>query len=104
MKKKTFLVFQDWSTSGQWLYLYARSKEDIERRFPEFYLFDVPPKRFDALHAQIIEVDGRPGMLFVKVLRQGLIWRPLFRNVPGLRLFSIGFTKDPVANRSLHKA
>ena len=34
--------------SGQWLYLYARSKEDIERRFPEFYLFDVPPKRFDA--------------------------------------------------------
>jgi hypothetical protein len=49
-------------------------------------------------------VDGRPGMPFVKVLRQGLICRPLFRNVPGLRLFSIGFTKDLVANRSLHKS
>jgi hypothetical protein len=55
MKKKTFLVFQDWSTSGQWLYLYARSKEDIERRFPEFYLFDVPPKRFDAEAARSVE-------------------------------------------------
>lgn len=49
-------------------------------------------------------VDGRPGMPFVKVLRQGLICRPLFKSEPGLRLFSIGFTKDPVANRSLHKA
>ena len=55
MKKKKFLVFRDLGTSGQWLYLYARSKEDIERRFPEFYLFDVPPKRFDAAEAQIIE-------------------------------------------------
>jgi hypothetical protein len=57
MKKKKFLVFRDLGTSGQWLYLYARSKEDIERRFPEFYLFDVPPKRFDAAKAQIIEND-----------------------------------------------
>ena len=55
MKNKKFLVFRDLSTSGQWLYLYARSKEDIERRFPEFYLFDVPPKRFDAAKAQLIE-------------------------------------------------
>ena len=55
MKKKKFLVFEDLGTSGQWLYLYARSKEDIERRFPEFYLFDVPPKRFDAAEAQLIE-------------------------------------------------
>ncbi|MDG1813540.1 MAG: hypothetical protein P8H28_06065 [Porticoccaceae bacterium] len=55
MKKKKFLVFQDLSTSGQWLYLYARSKEDIERRFPEFHLFDVPPKRFDAEAARGIE-------------------------------------------------
>jgi len=38
------------------------------------------------------------------VLRQGLIWRPLFRNVPGLRLFSIGLNKDPIANGSLNKA
>ena len=57
MKKKKFLVFRDLDTSGQWLYLYARSKEDIEQRFPEFYLFDVPPKRFDAAEAQIIEND-----------------------------------------------
>jgi hypothetical protein len=58
MKKKKFLVFRDLlGTSGQWLYLYARSKEDIERRFPEFYLFDVPPKSFDAAEAQIIEND-----------------------------------------------
>jgi hypothetical protein len=55
MKKKKFLVFQDSGTSGYWLYLYARAKEDIERRFPEFYLFDVPPKRFDAQAAQTIE-------------------------------------------------
>jgi hypothetical protein len=55
MKKKKFLVFQDSGTSGYWLYLYARAKEDIERRFPEFYLFDVPPKRFDAEAAQTIE-------------------------------------------------
>ena len=55
MKKKKFLVFRDLDTSGYWLYLYARSKEDIERRFPEFYLFDVPPKRFDAAKAQLIE-------------------------------------------------
>jgi hypothetical protein len=55
MKKIKFLVFRDLSTSGHWLYLYARSKEDIERRFPEFYLFDVPPKRFDAQAAQTIE-------------------------------------------------
>ena len=57
MKKIKFLVFRDLSTSGQWLYLYARSKEDIEQQFPEFYLFDVPPKRFDAAKAQIIEND-----------------------------------------------
>ena len=55
MKKKKFLVFRDLDTSGYWLYLYARSKEDIERRFPEFYLFDVPPKSFDAAKAQLIE-------------------------------------------------
>ena len=56
MKKKKFLVFQSLlGTSGQWLYLYARSKEDIERRFPEFYLFDVPPKSFDAAKVQLIE-------------------------------------------------
>ena len=55
MKKIKFLVFRDLSTSGQWLYLYALSKEDIERRFPEFYLFDVQPKRFDAQAAQTIE-------------------------------------------------
>ena len=55
MKKKKFLVFEDLGTSGQWLYLYARSKEDIERRFPEFHLFDVPPKRFDAEAARGIE-------------------------------------------------
>ena len=55
MKKKKFLVFRSWGTSGQWLYLYARLKEDIERRFPEFYLFDVPPKSFDAAKAQLIE-------------------------------------------------
>ena len=55
MKKKKFLVFQDSGTSGYWLYLYARSKEDIERRFPEFSLFDVPPKRFDAEAARSVE-------------------------------------------------
>ena len=58
MKKKKFLVFQSLlGTSGQWLYLYARSKEDIEQQFPEFHLFDVPPKSFDAAEAQIIEND-----------------------------------------------
>ena len=57
MKKKKFLVFRDLDTSGYWLYLYARSKEDIERRFPEFYLFDVPPKRFDAEAARSVEND-----------------------------------------------
>ena len=79
MKKKKFLVFQSWGTSGQWLYLYARSKEDIERRFPEFYLFDVPPKRFDAEAARSVE------------------------NNPDIRIFDIdnlhGSLKDYVENR-----
>ena len=79
MKKKKFLVFQSWGTSGQWLYLYARSKEDIERRFPEFHLFDVPPKRFDAEAARGIE------------------------NHPDSRVFDIdnlhGLLKDYVENR-----
>ena len=79
MKKKKFLVFQDSGTSGYWLYLYARSKEDIERRFPEFYLFDVPPKRFDAEAARSVE------------------------NNPDIRIFDIdnlhGSLKDYVENR-----
>jgi hypothetical protein len=78
MKKKKFLVFEDLGTSGQWLYLYARSKEDVERRFPEFYLFDVPPKRFDAEAARSVE------------------------NNPDLRIFDIdnlhGLLKDYVEN------
>ena len=78
MKKKKFLVFRDLDTSGQWLYLYARSKEDIERRFPEFYLFDVPPKRFDAEAARSVE------------------------NNPDIRIFDIdnlhGLLKDYVEN------
>ena len=79
MKKKKFLVFEYLGTSGQWLYLYARSKEDIERRFPEFYLFDVPPKRFDAEAARSVE------------------------NNPDIRIFDIdnlhGLLKDYVENR-----
>ena len=79
MKKKKFLVFEDVGTSGYWLYLYARSKEDIERRFPEFYLFDVPPKRFDAEAARSVE------------------------NNPDIRIFDIdnlhGLLKDYVENR-----
>ena len=79
MKKKKFLVFQDSGTSGYWLYLYARAKEDIERRFPEFYLFDVPPKRFDAEAARSVE------------------------NNPDIRIFDIdnlhGSLKDYVENR-----
>ena len=55
-KEKKFLVLVDFiGTSAQWLSLYARSKENIERRFPEFYLFDIPPKRFYAEAARSVE-------------------------------------------------
>jgi hypothetical protein len=79
MKKKKFLVLIDFiGTSAQWLSLYARSKENIERRFPEFYLFDIPPKRFDAEAARSVE------------------------NNPDLRIFDIdnlhGLLKDYVEN------
>ena len=55
MKKKKFIFFYDYGTGGVWYYIYAYSKEAIEKVFPEMYVFEKPPKRFSLRDAQCIE-------------------------------------------------
>ena len=55
--KKKFIFFYDYGTGGLWYYIYARSKEAIERVFPEMYVFETPPKRFRERHVQVIEAN-----------------------------------------------
>ena len=33
------------------MYIWAYSKEDIEARFPEFWVFETPPKKFESSEA-----------------------------------------------------
>jgi hypothetical protein len=55
MKKKKFYVFYSYTTGGVWYYIYAYSKEAIEKVFPEMYIFEKPPKRFEPRDAEVIE-------------------------------------------------
>ena len=57
MKKKKFIFFYDYGTGGVWYYIYAYSKEAIEKVFPEMYVFETPPKRFQSRHTHVIEND-----------------------------------------------
>ena len=57
MKKKKFFVFYCYGTGGVWYYIYAYSKEAIEKVFPEMYVFETPPKRFQSRHTHVIEND-----------------------------------------------
>ena len=55
MKKKKFFVFYCYGTGGVWYYIYAYSKEAVEEVFPEMYIFEKPPKRFEPRDAEVIE-------------------------------------------------
>ena len=57
LKKKKFIVFYSYTTGGVWYYIYAHSKEAIERVFPEMYVFEIPPKRFQSHDAEAIEAN-----------------------------------------------
>jgi hypothetical protein len=46
MGKKKFVAVREECKSEIWMYIWAYSAEDIEALFPEFWVFEVPPKRF----------------------------------------------------------
>lgn len=43
MKKRDFLVVYDYGQGGVWAFLTARSRSEIERRFPELRVFERAP-------------------------------------------------------------
>lgn len=42
--KKSFLVVYDYGQGGVWAFVKARSRAEIERRFPELEIVDKPPE------------------------------------------------------------
>jgi hypothetical protein len=44
--KQKYVVFRNEGQGGLWMYIYATSPEEIEAAFPEFHVFDYPPRRF----------------------------------------------------------
>ena len=55
--KRKFIFFYDYGSGGVWYYIYARSKEAIERVFPEMHIFETPPRSFSLYDAQVIEAN-----------------------------------------------
>jgi hypothetical protein len=45
--KQRFLVLYDYGTGGVWMFLWARSKEEIERKFSRLQVIDDPPGWLD---------------------------------------------------------
>lgn len=53
--KKPFLVVHDYGQGGVWAFIHARSREEIERRFPELDIVDEVPKWMSVDEVAVLE-------------------------------------------------
>lgn len=53
--KQRFLVLYAYGQGGVWAFIHARSRRDIERRFPELEIVDEPPSWMSEDEIAILE-------------------------------------------------
>jgi hypothetical protein len=69
--KKKFLVVHDYGTGGIWYYIIARSKEEIENKFPGFEVVEKEPSWLDDKTKSTFEchdIDEEPKDKYLKAM------------------------------------
>lgn len=71
--KQKFLVVHDYGTGGIWYYILARSKEEIESKFPGFEIVEEEPAWLDEktkLTFECVDIDDEPKDAYLKAMME----------------------------------